>query len=223
MRIGIQVVDIAAQLVLHIDIQCVTRTVAGYLCRCHGEHFGVFDVCRQGIHLVDDGIHILPFVGTLVPVAEFQDDVGGSRRFARNHTIAGDTTFLFHFRNGGEAFFYLTQNLVGGGQRTSRRRIDIDHHRTEVFLRHKRGLGGTHQHHHQPDTEHGNHKASPRVANQHACAFLIPLGEPFHAAVEFLGKAERPAFPTTQVIDVGLFGAEQQRTECRAGSQRVEG
>ncbi len=129
--------NIPAEFVLDIDIQCITRTVACNLRRCHSKDGSVLDVCRQGIDFLDNGVHILSFMGTLIPVTEFQDDIARSGRLTGNHTISRHTTLFFHFGNGGKSLLYLAHNLIGGRQRTSRRGVDIDHDRTEVLLRDK--------------------------------------------------------------------------------------
>ena len=51
LRIVEEHLSVAAQLILQVDIECVTRTIAGDLRGCHSEHLGIFDIRCAGIHL----------------------------------------------------------------------------------------------------------------------------------------------------------------------------
>ena len=212
-------IDITPLLVLYVQVESVTHTVARNHTRSNGKNGCILDVRRTGINLVDNSLYLVFVVRTLIPRLQLED----------NHTegvaLPGQQTVTRHFlqvqflRNTFQALLDTVHYVVGGFQGTARRGAHIDKQHSLVFIGNQTRLGGIHQEHQQYNGTGQQRPRQPAAFDEQQHNLLILLHKNVERGIErFTETGGKILLLRTVLVDIRL---QQQSAKSRTQGKGI--
>ena len=212
-------VHIPSLLVLHIQVQRITHTIARNHTRSNGKDCSILNIRRASVYLVDDCLHLVFLCRTLVPRFQLHDNHTERISLPGQQTITGNFLQVQFLRKVFLTLLHAVYNVICRLERATRSGANVDKQRSLVLVGHQSGLGGIHQEYQQHHRKCQQRPSQPAALDEQQHYLLILLDHRLESRVECLAEARSKIILLRSVlIDIRL---QQQGTKCGTECQRI--
>ena len=218
---AVELAEVAPHLVLYIQVEGVTHTVARNHPRSHCKDTRVLHIGCNGINLIDDRLYLFFVFGSFIPVLQTDNEHTGRITLTGNQPITGGAGEVFQSRKRFQTLAKLIHNLVRRGQRATRRSGYIDQYHALVFVGYKPGLSIVHQEHQQNHRSNQQAPCEPTTLDEEQYTVLVFVYHRREGGIECLTETgSKVILFCTVFVDIRF---QQQGTESRTQRQGIDG